>query len=349
MFDQTGFGFKMFNWQRHAVMGAVASVLVACGGGGGSDAGSTAQADQILGPPTVAASLVNSSDEAKLSMQTMVEGADKAASRASSLSGLSALLGLPVGTLSVASSGQKEAQSTTGVHAMSVQTQACNTFLASPCTGSATLDTNIADNANVINVGDFADVTFASLSGPLDGLNVFMNGHMRIDFLSTFNLNSSMFSGLDLKLKLDNFSGSVNGASFGPVSDSAHMQINAQGVSTVTAGGVSYIGLKGVSVTGAGTYTIPTGTLRVSYWSDSGKYVDIALTNWRTVGGKPQVGAHATVTSSNGTITANVTSSNSTTVVYAVTCVVNGITSRYTVTATYGAGSTSPTYVAVPA
>ena len=332
--------------RRAALALALAALLVACGGGGGGDGASTPPADEVAGPPTAAATMVNSVSEAQSAARAVVAGADAAVNRVSSLNGFSVLVGGPVVPHGVATAPRPQVLGAARVQAQAVSTAACAELVDLPCSGSATLDTNIPDSATRVNPGDYADLQFAALDGQLFGQHVVMNGRVRIDFLSALDLNASQFNGLDLKLKLVGFGGSVNGTVFGPVSDTARLQINTQGGLDMTAGGVSYRGLHGVTMSGAGSYSIAGGTVRVSYWSDSGKYVDLSLQNWRVLGGRPAVGSQATVTTGQGSATISVSASSATAVVYAVS-ITNAGTTRYTVTASYPAGGGAPTYSAV--
>lgn len=265
------------------------------------------------------------------------------------MNAFSAFVGSPVIPQAVSPEGRKYALEVPTVHALAVQTAACADLLDPPCSGSASYDTNVADSATVVNPGDWADIQFQSLTGSLFGLQLSFNGHLRMDFLSTVDLDATSLSSLDVKVTFDTFTGSVNGAGFGPVSDAFRLQINGQGVSTITAGGASYSGLHGVSVSGSGNYGIAGGTVRVGYWSDPNKYVDIVYQNWRVVAGRPAVGSTVSIGSGQGSISLTVTSTSTSTVVCAVTINAGGSTARYTVTATYPAGGGVPTYVATNA
>lgn len=333
--------------RRHSLALSLTALLVACGGGGG-DSG-PAQADEITGPPTVAAALANNTSEAQRATQAVVTSAAAAANRVSALNGLSALVGAPVVPQSGIAAPRSQRLAVARAHPLAVQTAACVDIVDAPCTGSATLDTNIADTATRVNAGDYADIQFAALNGALFGQQVLMNGRMRIDFLSALDLESTSFNGLDLKLKLVDFGGSVNGTNFGPISDTGRLQISTSGVVTMIAAGASYSGLRGVSITGAGSYSIAGGTVRASYWGDSGKYVDLTLLNWRVVAGRPAVGSQASITTGQGSATLSVMSSSTATVVASLTMNAGGSTTRYIVTATYPAGNGDPAYVAVVA
>jgi len=346
--DVTGDSSPGLRWALPSVLIAL---LVACGGGGGGGGdGPVVPADEVNGPPTVAAVLGNTPTEAAQSVQAVVAGSDAAAARASSLSGLSVLLGGPVGPLQARGRVVAAALSPAhAVHPLAVQSAGCADLLDPPCTGSATLDTNVADTATAVGPGDYADLRFSGLSGGMFGQQVALYGRMRIDFLSAVDLNATTFPGLDLKLKLEGFGGSLNGQNFGPVSDTGRLQIDSLGVATLIAGGASYTGLADLSVQGGGSYVLGSGQVRVAYWSDSARYVDLALQGWQVAGNRPAVGSRAVVSAGDGRITIRVSASSAGSVVYDATVVAGGATSRYVVTGTYPAGGGAPTYASVPA
>ena len=335
-------------WRRGLPV-ALAALLVACGGGGGDGSGGTGT--QVVSPPTAAATLANSSAEAAQSAQAAANGATAAATRASSLSGLSVLLGGSVGPLQLHLPATRQVALSAGrdVQAQSVQTEACAALLDLPCSGSATLDTNVADTATAVRPGDYADLRFSALSGSLLGERLTLNGRMRIEFLSAIDLNATQNPGLDLTLLLDSFSGSINGLSFGPMSDTSRLQIDTQGVATITGGGASYTGMSGMTVTGSGAFAIGGGRVRQGYWADSNRYIDLTLQNWHVVGSRPAVGSQAFVGAGDGSIAIRVTASSADSVVYAVTINVGSATSHYIVTASYPAGGGAPSYSAVAA
>ncbi|EHR70363.1 hypothetical protein BurJ1DRAFT_1495 [Burkholderiales bacterium JOSHI_001] len=326
-------------WIARALAPAATAWLVACGGGGGD---SSSPADQVAGPPTVAATLSASTTDASRSAQSAVASADAAATRARSLSGLAALVGAPIGSAPVQLAGLH-----TRAQIQAVTTSACTDFFDLPCSGSIVLDTNVADNATTVRPNDYVDVRFQSAGGLLLGSQVSLNGRLRVDFLSTLNLNATTFPGMDVLLTLDAFGGAVNGAAFGPISDIGRLQISSSGVSTMTAGGASYQGLSGVTTSGASSYTIGSGTVRTGHWTDSNTYVDVALAGWQVVNGRPAPGSQATLTAAQGSINVIVATSTAQTVTYTVSITVNGVASHYLVTATYGGGAT-PAYSAVP-
>lgn len=325
-----------------ALAAASLALLAACGGGGGGD--DTAMA--VVGPPSVAAALANTTSEAQQSAPAAVAGADNALRRYSALEAFSAYAGTPLTPPAAAPGGHKVALAAPTMHPLAVQTAPCSELLSAPCTGSVSGDTNIAGDASSVRAGDWAWIEFQSLTGMLYGQQLSFNGNFRMDFLSAVTLGGSTFSGLDVKLSFTGFSGSINGASFGPVSEAFRLQVTSGGTSTITVGGASFTDLSGVSVTGSGSYTIGGGTLRISYWGDATRYVDLSYTDWQMVSGRPAVGAKVTATAGSDSIALTVLSSSTTTVVYSAAMTVAGRTTYYTVTATYAAGSDTATYVA---
>jgi hypothetical protein len=131
------------------------------------------------------------------------------------------------------------------------------------------------------------------------------------------------------------------------------LEIDSNGQSTLTVGGGRYTGVSGVTYSGPDNYSIAHGQVRVGHWADSGAYVDISLTNWRVIGGRPAVGSQAVVSSgpgpSTGSAAIGVIASSPTSVVYSVAFTIDGVATIYIVTATYPPGSGAPTYAAVPA
>jgi hypothetical protein len=274
------------------------------------------------------------------------------------MSGLSVVFGAPVGTQGAerahALGAPREAalgaagQTGQRKRALAAETLPCTDIVDPPCSGSVVADTNIAPTATSIVPGNFFDLQFGALSGSLLGKSVLLNGHMRIEFLSGLAFGATQFPGLDLQILLDAFSGTVNGVAFGPTSDLARLQINGQGLLTITAAGATYIGLNTVTLNGNGNYTVGNATVRVSHWADPTRYVELHLVNWVVATGRPGVGSSATLSAAAGSINLNVTSSSSTSVVYAVGITAGAVTTPYVVTATYPAGGGAPSYVAVP-
>lgn len=334
-------------------LGLLVTLLSACGGGGGG--GGSSPSPSVTAPPSVGAALTSSPNDAAQSAQAVVAGATAAAARVGTMSGLSAVFGAPVGTQSAPRELAQgaSAPANSGVagqrkHPLAAQTLPCSEFVDPPCTGNVVADTNIPPTAASIVPGNFFDLQFGALSGSLFGKSVQLNGHMRIDFLSTLALNATTFPGLDLQILLDGFSGSVSGVGFGPTSDLARLQINGAGVTTITAAGATYTGLDTITLSGNGNYTVGNATVRASHWSDATRFVELHLVNWSVAGGRPGAGSSATLSAASGGITLSVASSGSTSVVYAVGITAGGVTTPFIVTATYPAGGGAPSYVAVP-
>lgn len=326
------------SWLR-LTSAALVALLVSCGGGGGGG-GPVDSTPIVQGPPETAAVLANTTDDAAQSAKAAVAAADAAAVNSNSMAGVFALFGAPTGL--------QRAPDATHQHALAAQTVGCTDFLEAPCSGSASVDTNLSPTASSAAAGTFIDVSFSSLSGYLFGESVTLNGRMRIDFLAAFNLTTPEPTGLDLQLLFEQLSGSVNGAAFGPISESLRLQIDSQGHSSVIAGGKRYTGVTGVTVSDASNYSIAGSTVRTSHWSNTTTYVDLNLTQWQVVNGRPATGSTATVSAGSGSVSVRVTSSSTSSVVYAVALTLNGSTTNYTVTATYPQGGGAPTYVATP-
>jgi hypothetical protein len=340
---------------RATFVGAlVALVLSACGGGGGDGGGTpTPPSDPPLGPPATAATLSTSAADASDAARTAVSAADGLAGRYSTMTGFTALLGVPIAAEPATPSavhlpGTRRAAWPDGrARRLDVTTEACTEFVDPPCTGTITVDTNVAQTATSVTPGNYLDATFNSLSGLVLGRSVTFTGRMRIEFLTALNLNNPQLPGLGLRIKFTGFAGTLAGSAFGPVSETADFNFSSQGVGTLTTGGARYGSLAGVSVTGAGAYTINTGDVRRGFGASTTAHVDTHLTNWRNLAGRPVVGSSATLTAGSTSASVQVTASSSTTVVYAVSIVSTTGTRAFTVTATYPAGGGAPTYSAV--
>ena len=324
-------------WARgvcRAVAAGIVLGLVACGGGGG-DTGN--QPVQVQGPPTTPATFSNSGTEATEAVKSAAATSEATVARSSSLSGLGALLGAPVG---MAPGGVASLK-----HPQAVQTLACGDVFDAPCSGNATLDTNVADNATFVPAGSFADIRFNTVSGLLFGQSVTLSGRLRLDFVTAINLNSTTFPGLDLIVTSEQLGGTINSYTFGPVNDVGELKISSQGVTTMVAGGRSFSGLGTVAVTDANSYRIGSGTVRITYWGASGGYVDVAYTNWQIVNGRPVDGSRVTISSGAGnSISIRATVNTPTTVDYVVALTAGGATLNFRVTATYPAGGGLPIY-----
>ena len=331
----------------------LALAVTACGGGGG-DAGSTpAPSDPPIGPPATAVALSTSAGDASDAARTALAAADGMAGRYSTMTGFTALLGVPVAAEPASPStfrlptARRAAWPDDRARRLDVTTQGCTEFVDAPCSGTVTLDTNVAGNATTVSPGQYVDATFNGISGLVLGRSVTFAGRLRIEFLTSVNLNNPQLPGLGLRLKFTNFAGTLAGSAFGPVNETADFNFSGQGVGTLTAGGARYGSLGGVSVTGAGAYSINTGDVRLAFGTSTTGHVDARLTNWRSQGARPAVGSQATLTAAGTSATVQVTASSSTTVVYAVSIVTATATRVFTVTATYPAGGGAPTYAAV--
>jgi len=332
----------------------LALALGACGGGGG-DAGTAPvpASDPPVGPPAAAVALGTNAGDAADAARTALAAAEGMAGRYSTMTGFTALLGVPIAAETASPSAihvpatRRAAWPDDRARRLDVTTEACLEVVDAPCTGTVTLDTNVAGNATTVSPGQYVDATFNSISGLVLGRSVTFTGRMRIEFLSSLNLNNPQLPGLGLRLKFTNFAGTLAGSAFGPVNETADFSFSSQGIGTLTAGGARYGSLGGVSVTGTGAYNINTGDVRLAFGASTTGHVDTRLTNWRSQGGRPVVGSQATLTANGASATVAVTASSSTAVVYAVTIVTATNTRVFTVTASYPTGGGAPTYAAV--
>lgn len=335
----------MQTMRRHLGAWVAAALLAACGGGGGDAEPALSAAPS--GPPATAATMGSTATDAVDAAKASVAAADGVAARQGALSGLT-VLGAPVagspGGLAFAAlvqgAGMKQAQA--------VSTDACTDFLASPCTGSVTTDTNLAANATSVKRGDYIEGTFNALSGSLFGTPLSLSGKLRIEFLTAFNLNASSPAGVQLRLVFTAFSGSFAGYVIGPVSETVDLVFDAQGTPTFVVQGASFSVLSTVNVTGPGSYTIGSLSARVGYGSTQG-YVDVRLTNWFSSAGRPNAGSFSRVSAGAASASVTVVSAGSTTVVYDVfiTGAAPGSSASFRVTATYPTGGGAPSYSAV--
>lgn len=301
-----------------------------------------------MGPPAAAATLAATAADASGAAGAVVGAAAAAVDRANALSSLSVLLGGPVGLRSLPAAVPTP-QPAGRARRLAVETAPCAELLDGPCTGSVTLDTNLSNpDATVAPAGTYFDLRFSSLSGRLLGQQMAFNGGVRMELRSSMNLNATVFRGIDMRVCFNAFSGSINGETFGALTECADFVIDSQGNGTVTAGGARYAGLGAVDVLGDGAYTL-TGTRVVqAHWSQASGHVELNLQDWRSSGNRPVVGSRATLTASGGSVTVTVSASSSARVDYAVVFAIGGVTTRYTVTASYPAGGGAPSYVAVP-
>ncbi len=322
---------------RRALLAGLVLGLVACGGGGGD---SGPQPTQVQGPPSTPATLSSSGTEATEAVKAALATSDATVARSSSLSGLGLLLGGPIGMGPDGVAGLKQP--------LAVETASCSDFFAGPCTGSVTLDTNVADNARFVPAGSFVDVRFNTVSGPMSGQSVTLSGRFRLEFVTGFDLSltdATNFTGLDVIVTSDQLGGTINGYAFGPINDVGELKISAQGVTTMVADGRSFTGLGSVTVTDAANYRIGSGTVRIPYWGVSGGYVDVGYSNWQMVNGQPVDGSTVTISSGAGSsISIRATFNTAPNIDYVVALTAGGVTLRFRVTATYPAGGGAPTY-----
>ena len=336
----------------------MALALAACGGGGGGgDSNTVTFSDPPAAPPTTVAAVGFTSADAIDLVKASVAAADGVVARQNALLSLGSLLGAPLATspdslalepvLALAVRQSVRAAAADRVRILAVTTDPCTELVNAPCTGTITTDTNISDTATAVLAGQYVDVTFNSISGTLDGVAVSFAGRMRIEFLTGFNANSTSVAGLGLRIKLVGFSGSVAGNAFGPVSNTMDLSFNAQGVPTIVTGGIRFGIVQGVSITGAGAFSIASAAARVGYGSAATGYIDINIGSWYHSGGRPISGI-ASINA--GSIIASVTVGNRTanTVTYSVFIAdaAPGSGRSFTVTALYSGGG-APSYTAI--
>ena len=316
--------------------------LGACGGGGGGDDGPPA----IVSPPTTAATLGASTTEAAAAAQGAVESATKAVE-------LYATLGqgpVPITAQGEAALSRALPGASSREQALARQTISCVDFLGiSDCSGTVTIDTNLSDSSTVAVPGTYITVIFNALRATVEGDSLALDGAMRIDFLTTFDLNSTSFANQRLELTLQDFGGSAEGVSFGPYNVRALIEYDANEASTVTMDGVRIAGIENIAVADGLNYGLTTVALRRAVWSSASAYVDYNFANWTVAAGRPSVGSAATISASANSIGVVVTAEEAVQVVYAVTITVGGVGTAYTVTAAYPQGGVAPTYTAVPA
>ena len=321
----------------------LATVLAACGGGGGG--GDGAAAGPVLeAPPATAAALQTTSSEASGAAAATLDSGQRLVQLSASLNGN--IVPLASGG-SAALSWGRVALSASRERALATQTLTCADFFGSPsCSGSLTLDTNASGSGTVIPAGTYVTMTFNALQGTFEGSPVLLNGTLRLDYLTTFDVNASSPAGLRFQLTFSNFSGTEEGVSFGPLSEIALFEFDAQGAAQMTVDGLRITGFDTLTLTDGNNYSLANVTLRRAHWAAAAGYVDMSFQGWSVVNGRPSVNSRATITASNSSIAVVVTSSSAGSVVYAVTASVNGASVSYTVTASYPA-SGAPTYTVV--
>jgi hypothetical protein len=230
------------------------------------------------------------------------------------------------------------------------ETFGCADFLGvSDCTGTVTVDTNLSEGSSVAAPGTYIALIFNALRATVEGDELALDGVMRVEFLTSFDLNSTSFANQRMELTLQDFAGSAGGVSFGPYDVQALIEYDANEVSTVTIDGVRIAGLENIVVTDGLNYGLTNVALRRAVWSSAAAYIDYDFDQWSVAAGRPAPGSAATLSAGVNSIAVAVTASSSAQVVYDVTITIGGASTAYTVTDTYPAGGGAPTYTAVPA
>ncbi|MBL8306898.1 MAG: hypothetical protein JNM33_09395 [Rubrivivax sp.] len=333
--------------RRGWVAAGLVLVLAACGGGGGGDSG-PGPSEAPVGPPATAAALGTTSAEATEVVKAAVAGADGLAARYTSMNSFTALFGVPIAQgqavpMAALRAFARVAPVPGRQRALAVTNVGCLEVVDGPCTGSAVFDTNIPDTATSVSAGQYLEVTFNAISGYVLGLPVTLSGRLRVEFLTAVNLNAAQLTSVSMRLKFVNLAGSADGVAYGPLNELLDLNLDSTGEATLTSGGARYGTLEGVSVTGAGSYSIGSGTVR-SAFASTGGYADLRLTNWRSSGGRALAGSQGSVSAGSTTAAVSVLSSSSTSVVYGVTFTAGASVVSYRVTGAYAGGTGSPSY-----
>lgn len=333
-------------WRRLAVSSAIV-LLAACGGGGGGSTGPSLQS-----PPSTAATLSPSATEATEALKAINGGGSAIAKQDAGPDSLF----LPTGDPFSASSGSAaalygNAAGSGREQPMAVTNVACTSILPPPCSGSLSLDTNLDPNTGsaTIPAGVYLSFSFNALQGSFQGKAINISGTLRVDFLTTIDINASSFANSRFQVLSLGLGGSIAGEPFGRGDRVALVEFDAQGGATLTTEGMSFSRLSGITVTDTQNYIIGTATLRHAHWGNAGAYVDYAFQSWAVSAGRPTAGSQVTVSAGAGTLAAVVTASSASTVVYDVQVNAGGSSKRYTVTATYPAGGGAPVYAAIDA
>jgi hypothetical protein len=325
-----------FTYRRRVALLSAALLLAGCGGGGGEASGPTLQS-----PPSTAATLSLSSSEALQAVSSVLDGG---AAVASQQSGPDSLF-VPVGGNAAATS---RTLASAREQPMAVHSVSCSTFLASPCSGSVTLDTNVDLNgSSVLPAGSYLAFSFNGLAGTAEGKSYSVNGGFRIDLLTTVDANATAPANARFRTTASALTGTVNGEAFGPRNSVALFEFDAQGVASVTSEGRAFVALSGVTVTDRDNYSIASGRVRKPHWSGADTYVDCTFQTWTVSNGHPAAGSHATLSAGPNSIVIDVTAAAATQVVFDVELTVDGVVKRYTVTADYPVGGGTPVYTVV--
>jgi hypothetical protein len=321
---------------------ALTALLGACGGGSGDDAAGPT----LESPPATAATLQASTGEASGAAGASMDAAQRLAQLSASLG--SGAMPLARGERATLAAWGRSVLSSQRERALARETVGCGEFLgvAGNCSGTVTLDTNFDGAGTTIPAGTYVTLTFNSLSATVEGESLSLNGSLRMEYLTSFSLSAPSYAGLRLQLTFGNLSGTAQGVPFGPIEEVALYEFDGSGELAVTIDGLRIIGFDNMTLTDADNYTLPNVTLRRAHWAAATGYVDLHFSDWAVSEGRPQVGSQATISAGSNSITVEVMSSSTSTVVYRIAVSINGSATVYLVTATYPAGDGAPTYVA---
>jgi hypothetical protein len=334
---------RLHLWFAAATLG---TLLAACGGGGGGGDDAAANAGPVLeAPPATASALQASGAEASGAVVAAMDSAQRLVKINASLNGNVSPLGLNV---SAPLSWSRAALSAKREQALATQTVSCADFFGTAsCSGSLTIDTNANSNATVIAAGTYVSLQFNNLQGTDAGSPVALNGTLRFDYLTAFDVNAASLAGVQFRLTFTNLSGTSEGVAFGPITEIALYEFDSQGIAHLTIDGLRITGFDTLTVTDADNYNLPALSLLRAHWATPSGYVDLSFQNWSVTNGRPSLDSRATITAPNSSLAIVVTASSLSTVVYGITTTLNGVVSSYTVTASYPAGGGAPTYTVV--
>jgi hypothetical protein len=321
-----------------------ASALVACGGGGGGDdnAGPSLEA-----PPTVAATLSAGTAEASSAAVAAVVGAQRVVELDAGVNGNA----LPLGSsnASPAMLARRALVATTRERALAVQTLSCTDFFgAGSCSGSVTVDTNASGNSTVVPAGTYLALSFNELQGSFGGSPLQLDGTLRIDFLTSADLDDESPANARFTLTLMDFEGNDAGVVFGPFNEVALFEFDSAGEQLVTVDGLRIGGLDTLTVTDDDNYTLANVRVRRAHWTQVAAYVDVQFTGWSVIAGRPTVNSRSTISAGSNGAVITVQTSSAQTVVYRVVATIGGVVTTYDVTASYPAGGGAPTYTVQP-
>lgn len=333
----------MTRLQHWLAAAGLATLLGACGGGGGDSA--AAAAPVLEAPPSTAASLQTTSMEASGAAAATADSSQRLVQLSASLNG---------NLLPLASSGtsalswSRAALSASREHPLATRSLTCADFFGTTaCSGSLTVDTNATGTGSVIPAGTYVTLTFSALQGSLSGSPMLLNGTLRLDYLTSFDVNAATPAGLRFQLGFSGFSGTSEGVSFGPLSAIALYEFDAQGAGQLTIDGLRITGFETVTVTDANNYSLPNVTVRRAHWATPAGHVDLHFSHWSVVNRRPALNSTAIISVPGSSVTVIVRESSASSVVYEVNALVNGAAVSYTVTASYPAGGGAPTYTVV--